>query len=69
MIRFLYSILQEEIKVHPATSELGVELFYRILSYLHDEVVSYLPAKTLLASCLEKLGQSHISGVENEMPR
>ncbi|XP_066259328.1 ectopic P granules protein 5 homolog [Euwallacea similis] len=62
-------ILQDRLRTNPETTELGIELFYHILSYFQDEVLMYLPAKTLFTSCIEKLGQSHICGVENEMPR
>lgn len=36
---------------------------------MNDETSSYPPSRTLFAICLEKLGQSHIDGVESEMPR
>ncbi|XP_044253867.1 ectopic P granules protein 5 homolog isoform X2 [Tribolium madens] len=67
--------LQQAIKIlqlqvgNPSRGELGTELFYHILSLINDETSGYLPTKTLFASCLERLGQSHISGVEFEMPR
>ncbi|XP_028134145.1 ectopic P granules protein 5 homolog isoform X1 [Diabrotica virgifera virgifera] len=61
--------LQSQLHCNPATAELGVELFYYILSLLNEEINSYPPTKTLFSMCLEKLGQSHICGVEYEMPR
>ncbi|KAG5874036.1 hypothetical protein JTB14_007998 [Gonioctena quinquepunctata] len=62
-------LLQTQLRCNPATAELGVELFYHILSLLNDKINSYPPTNRLLASCLDKLGQSHICGVEYEMPR
>lgn len=44
-------------KSNPASSELGVELFYYILSLISEETLSYLPTKQLFSECLEKLGQ------------
>ncbi|XP_056634672.1 ectopic P granules protein 5 homolog [Diorhabda sublineata] len=61
--------LQSQLSCNPATAELGVELFYYILSLINEETNSYPPTKTLFSMCLEKLGQSHICGVEYEMPR
>lgn len=58
-----------QIKCTSSSAELGVELFYHILSLINDETSCYYPTKTLFTLCLEKLGQSHISGVEFEMPR
>lgn len=69
MSYLIFRILQEQLKTNPETAELGVELFYYILPLLQDEIVSYLPAKTLFINCIEKLGQSHICGFEYEMPR
>lgn len=62
-------LLQTQVQCNPASAELGVELFYYILSLLNEEATSYPPSKMLFAICLEKLGQSHIDGVEFEMPR
>ncbi|XP_050307718.1 ectopic P granules protein 5 homolog [Anthonomus grandis grandis] len=62
-------VLQQQLKINPASSELGVELFYHILPFLQDSTVAYLPAKSLFLRCVEKLGESHICGVEHEMPR
>jgi hypothetical protein len=62
-------ILQMQVRCNPACVEIGSDLFYHILSLINDETGAYLPTKTLFASCLEKLGQSHICGVETEMPR
>ncbi|KAL3265469.1 hypothetical protein HHI36_009673, partial [Cryptolaemus montrouzieri] len=62
-------ILQQQLKCNPSTAELGVELFYYILPLLNEETTNYLPTKTLFFTCLEKLGESHICGVEFEMPR
>ncbi|KAF7282452.1 hypothetical protein GWI33_002679 [Rhynchophorus ferrugineus] len=62
-------ILQQQLKCNPDTAELGVELFYYIFSVLNEEIISYPPTKILFSSCLEKLGQSHICGVENQMAR
>lgn len=62
-------ILQQQLEHNPSTAELGVELFYYILSLLNEETLAYLPTKILFTSCLEKLGQSHICGVEYELPR
>ncbi|ENN72840.1 hypothetical protein YQE_10520, partial [Dendroctonus ponderosae] len=62
-------VLQERVKTNPELAELGVELFYHLLAFLQDDIVLYLPARSLFVSCIEKLGQSHICGVESEMPR
>ncbi|KAL1505767.1 hypothetical protein ABEB36_005253 [Hypothenemus hampei] len=62
-------LLQKHLQSNPETTELGIELFYHILSLLQGNILEFLPAKTLFASCIEKLGQTHIIGVENEMPR
>ncbi|CAH1956914.1 unnamed protein product [Acanthoscelides obtectus] len=62
-------ILQSQLRCNPASAEMGVELFYYILSQINDETNSYPPTKTLFSCCLEKLGQSHIYGIEYEMPR
>ncbi|RZB40249.1 ectopic P granules protein 5 -like, partial [Asbolus verrucosus] len=62
-------ILQVQVRCNPASAELGSDLFYHILSLINEETCAYLPTKTLFSSCLEKLGQSHICGVEVEMPR
>ncbi|XP_063908736.1 ectopic P granules protein 5 homolog [Zophobas morio] len=62
-------VLQAQVRCNPACAELGSDLFYHILSLVNDETGAYLPTKTLFASSLEKLGQSHICGVEFEMPR
>ena len=61
--------MQAQVRCNPACAELGSDLFYHILSLVNDETGAYLPTKTLFASSLEKLGQSHICGVEFEMPR
>jgi hypothetical protein len=53
-----------QVRCNPACVEIGSDLFYHILSLMNDENGAYLPTKTLFASCLEKLGQSHICGVE-----
>ncbi|CAH0560105.1 unnamed protein product [Brassicogethes aeneus] len=62
-------ILQQQIRCNPATAELGVELFYYLLSLMSEEILNYPPTKNLLTSCLERLGQSHICNSEPEMPR
>ncbi|KAJ8949813.1 hypothetical protein NQ318_000511, partial [Aromia moschata] len=62
-------LLQGQLKCNPATAELGVELFYYILSLLNDETNTYPPTKMLFSACLETLGQSHICNVEYQMPR
>ncbi|KAJ8984461.1 hypothetical protein NQ317_012527 [Molorchus minor] len=62
-------LLQAQVRCNPATAELGVELFYYILSLLNEEINNYPPTKTLFSICLETLGQSHICGFEYEMPR
>lgn len=58
-----YRILQSQLKCNPSTSELGVELFYYILSLLNEETNTYLPSKTLFTTCLEKLGQVKYFGL------
>ncbi|CAG9856312.1 unnamed protein product [Phyllotreta striolata] len=63
------STLQGQLYCNPCTAELGVELFYRILSMLNEEIEAYPPTKTLFSVCLERLGQSHVRAVEREMPR
>lgn len=62
-------VLQIQGRSNPISAELGCELFYYILSLISEETNAYLPTKTLFASCLEKLGRSHVNGVEFEMPR
>lgn len=54
---FCFSMLQQQLRCNPATAELGVELFYYIMSLLTDEIISYPPTKSLFSGCLEKLGQ------------
>lgn len=61
-------MLQAQLQCNPASAELGVDLFYHILSLINEETTAYPPSKTLFAICLERLGQSHIDGVEHEMP-
>ncbi|CAG9823224.1 unnamed protein product [Phaedon cochleariae] len=68
-IRQSIKMLQSQLQCNPATAELGVELFYYILSLMNEEMNAYPPTKTLFSTCLENLGQSHICGVEYEMPR
>lgn len=65
----IFSTLQMQLGSNPETSVLGVELFYYILSFLNEETTNYLPTKQLFTMCIEKLGQSHICGVEYETPR
>nr|CAH7757239.1 unnamed protein product [Callosobruchus chinensis] len=62
-------MLQSQLRCNPSSAELGVELFYYILSLVNEETNAYPPTKTLFACCLERLGQSHIYGIEYEMPR
>lgn len=50
-------MLQQQLRYNPATAELGVELFYYILSLLCEETLNYPPTKTLFTTCLERLGQ------------
>lgn len=68
-IQQVINTLQCQVKENPAVIEIGVELFYYILSKIPEDSSHFLPTKKLLATCLEKLGQSHISGFENQMPR
>ncbi|KAK9871044.1 hypothetical protein WA026_010002 [Henosepilachna vigintioctopunctata] len=68
-IQHTIRILQQQLNCNPAAADLGVELFYYLLPMLNEEITNYLPTKTLFSTCLEKLGQSHICGVEFEMPR
>lgn len=65
----LFRILQVQVRCNPSTAEIGCELFYYILGLINEESNLYLPTKTLYTSCLERLGQSHICGVEFQMPR
>lgn len=55
-----FRTLQSQLKCNPATAEMGVELFYHILSLLNEETRAYLPTRTLFALCLERLGQVHL---------
>ncbi|KAF2894637.1 hypothetical protein ILUMI_11535 [Ignelater luminosus] len=59
----------QEMKLNSSSSETGVELFYHILSLLNEEINSYPPTKQFYLSCLEKLGQNFICGIEYETPR
>ncbi|XP_060530773.1 ectopic P granules protein 5 homolog [Cylas formicarius] len=60
--------LRCRIEADPSSAEMGVRLFYHILSLFDEETTAYPPTRTLFAICLEKLGRSHIYGVEREMP-
>nr|XP_022906095.1 ectopic P granules protein 5 homolog [Onthophagus taurus] len=62
-------LLRVKLQEDPSSLEMGVELFYHILSLINDETNSYLPAKQLFSQCVEDLGRSHIYGKEFETPR
>ncbi|KAF5275551.1 hypothetical protein FQR65_LT04154 [Abscondita terminalis] len=62
-------ILQIRVKSNPSVSEIGVDLFYFILSLLNDELNFCPPTRNCVMNCLDKLGHSFICGVEFETPR
>ncbi|XP_045481046.1 ectopic P granules protein 5 homolog [Harmonia axyridis] len=68
-IEHTIKILQHQVQCDPSTRILGVELFYSILKLINEKTMNYLPTKTLFVDWLEKLGQSHLCGVESEISR
>lgn len=58
-----------DIKLLNQLRDAGVALFYHISSVFTDENTSYPPLKQLFTTCIELLGQSFISGEENQCVR
>lgn len=59
----LFSNLRLKLSTDSSTLEMGVELFYYILSLLNEEINQYLPGKQLYSQCLEILGQVILGAV------
>lgn len=59
----LFSNLRVKLSTDSSTLEMGVELFYYILSLLNEEINQYLPGKQLYSQCLEILGQVILAAV------
>lgn len=59
----LFSNLRLKLSTDSSTLEMGVELFYYILSLLNEEINQYLPGKQLYSQCLEILGQVILAAV------
>lgn len=57
ILRLHFRLLQDQLRCNPATSELGVELFYYILSLVNEETSLFLPISSLFSTCLDQLGQ------------
>ncbi|KAF5285353.1 hypothetical protein FQA39_LY04452 [Lamprigera yunnana] len=68
-IEHLIELLQIRSQSNSSTNEIGVELFYFLLSLINDELNSYPPTKNTLMLCIEKLGYKFICGVEYETSR
>ncbi|KAK5643248.1 hypothetical protein RI129_007093 [Pyrocoelia pectoralis] len=63
------SILDTKSTVNSTMNEMGVELFYHILTLINEEVNFFAPTKNAFMTFVEKLGHRYICGVEYETPR
>lgn len=56
-LQIFFSILQVQSQSHKCYAEMGVELFYFILTLVNEESNAYPPTRQFFTQCLERLGQ------------
>lgn len=63
------SLLENQKLYKRESNQYGVDFFYHVLSLINEETSNFYPTKKLFTECLERLGQSHIHGEEEETPK